>query len=76
MFLRQEIDLRTFASLNDDDLKEIGIQTFGARKKLILLANSKTTMKSVSVEISAQECLPTPAIAPFSEAKQAFQQKW
>ncbi len=39
LFLRQEIDLRTFATLTDDDFKEIGIQTFGARKKLQLLAN-------------------------------------
>ena len=38
VFLRNEIDLRTFASLTDEDLKEIGIPTFGARKKLLLLA--------------------------------------
>ena len=41
LFLRHEIDLDTFATLTDDDLKEIGIQTFGARKKMKLLANSK-----------------------------------
>ena len=35
---RHEIDLPTFASLTDEELKEIGIPTFGARKKLLLLA--------------------------------------
>jgi len=38
VFLRHEIDLPTFASLTDEELKEIGIPTFGARKKLLLLA--------------------------------------
>ena len=41
VFLRHEVDLATFATLTEQDLKEIGIQTFGARKKLLLLANSK-----------------------------------
>ena len=40
LFLRHEIDLETFAQLNEPDLKEIGVQTFGARKKLACLANS------------------------------------
>ena len=38
VFLRHEIDLPTFAMLTDEELKEIGIQIFGARKKLLLLA--------------------------------------
>ena len=38
LFHRHEIDLPTFASLTDEELKEIGIPTFGARKKLLLLA--------------------------------------
>ena len=40
LFLRHEIDLETFAQLSEPDLKEIGVQTFGARKKLACLANS------------------------------------
>jgi len=36
LFLQQEIDLATFATLNDQDLKELGISTFGARKKMLL----------------------------------------
>ena len=43
IFLRHEIDLATFATLTDLDLKEIGIQTFGARKKILLLTISKYT---------------------------------
>jgi len=39
VFLRHEIDLPTFITLTDDELKEIGIHTFGARKKLLLLAS-------------------------------------
>jgi len=38
IFVRHEIDLPTFATLTDEELKEIGIPTFGARKKLLLLA--------------------------------------
>jgi len=38
VFLHHEIDLPTFVTLTDDELKEIGIHTFGARKKLLLLA--------------------------------------
>ena len=41
LFIRHEVDLQTFATLTEQDLREIGIQTFGARKKLLLLANSK-----------------------------------
>ena len=41
LFVRHEVDLQTFATLTEQDLREIGIQTFGARKKLLLLANSK-----------------------------------
>ena len=44
LFLRHEVDLQTFATLTEQDLREIGVQTFGARKKLLLLANSKFTI--------------------------------
>merc|ERR1719397_1622658 len=37
VFRRHEIDLPTFSSLTDEELKEIGIPTFGARKKLLLI---------------------------------------
>ena len=41
LFVRHEVDLQTFATLTEQDLREIGVPTFGARKKLLLLANSK-----------------------------------
>jgi len=31
-----QIDLTTFLTLTDDDLKELGIVTFGARRKMLL----------------------------------------
>ncbi|XP_046885233.1 protein bicaudal C homolog 1-B-like isoform X2 [Hypomesus transpacificus] len=36
VFQQQEIDLQTFLSLTDQDLKELGITTFGARRKMLL----------------------------------------
>ena len=43
IFVRNEVDLSTFLALTEDDLKEIGIPTFGARKKLLLLAKETKT---------------------------------
>ncbi|KAL2078239.1 hypothetical protein ACEWY4_025924 [Coilia grayii] len=36
VFQQQEIDLQTFLTLTDHDLKELGITTFGARRKMLL----------------------------------------
>lgn len=36
LFQQQEIDLPTFLTLTDQDLKELGISTFGARRKMLL----------------------------------------
>ncbi|XP_056332799.1 protein bicaudal C homolog 1-B isoform X2 [Danio aesculapii] len=36
IFQQQEIDLQTFITLTDPDLKELGITTFGARRKMLL----------------------------------------
>ncbi|XP_043119622.1 protein bicaudal C homolog 1-B isoform X2 [Puntigrus tetrazona] len=36
IFQQQEIDLQTFVTLTDSDLKELGITTFGARRKMLL----------------------------------------
>ncbi|XP_040578409.1 protein bicaudal C homolog 1 isoform X2 [Lepeophtheirus salmonis] len=38
LFLRHEIDLQTFTTLTENDLKEIGVCTFGARKKILLVS--------------------------------------
>ncbi|XP_059803406.1 protein bicaudal C homolog 1-like isoform X1 [Hypanus sabinus] len=36
IFQQQEIDIQTFLTLTDQDLKELGITTFGARRKMLL----------------------------------------
>ncbi|MGH0115519.1 UNVERIFIED_CONTAM: hypothetical protein FKN15_024849, partial [Acipenser sinensis] len=36
VFQQQEIDLQTFLTLTDQDFKELGITTFGARRKMLL----------------------------------------
>ncbi|XP_059175856.1 protein bicaudal C homolog 1-B-like isoform X2 [Physella acuta] len=36
LFQQQEIDLCTFLTLSDHDLRELGISTFGARRKMLL----------------------------------------
>lgn len=33
-FLEQEIDVETFMSMSDNDLRELGVNTFGARRKM------------------------------------------
>ena len=48
VFLRHEVDLHTFATLTDEELKEIGIPTFGARKKLLLLARETKKKYGIS----------------------------
>ncbi|KAF4788699.1 hypothetical protein TURU_158042 [Turdus rufiventris] len=41
VFQQQEIDLQTFLTLTDQDLKELGITTFGARRKMLLAISAK-----------------------------------
>ncbi|XP_046907579.1 bicaudal C homolog 2 [Hypomesus transpacificus] len=36
VFHQQEIDYQTFLTLSDEDLKEVGVSTFGARRKMLL----------------------------------------
>ena len=36
LFQSNEIDIVTFRTLTDSDLKEIGITAFGARRKILL----------------------------------------
>jgi hypothetical protein len=40
-FTEHEIDLTTFASLTDADLREIGINTVGARRKMLWVSSGK-----------------------------------
>ncbi|XP_065653846.1 protein bicaudal C homolog 1-like isoform X2 [Hydra vulgaris] len=53
-FQKEEVDLSTFMSLTDDDLKELGVSTFGARKKM------SNAMKELNKRSSSiQDHLPT-----------------
>lgn len=45
-FIEQEVDLSTFLTLSDDDLKELGVKTFGARRKMLLAIQSLTEMRA------------------------------
>jgi protein bicaudal C len=36
LFAEQEVDLATFLMLSEADLRELGVQTFGARRKMVL----------------------------------------
>uniref|UniRef100_I3JBG7 Bicaudal C homolog 2 n=1 Tax=Oreochromis niloticus TaxID=8128 RepID=I3JBG7_ORENI len=54
VFEQQEIDYQTFLTLSDEDLKEVGVSTFGARRKM-LLAISGESRKRLS---------DTPAVKP------------
>ena len=62
LFVRHEVDLQTFATLTEQDLREIGVPTFGARKKLLLLANSKFFLLEVKSLYQTtgmlQKCMP------------------
>lgn len=46
-FLEQEIDLQTFVTMSDNDLREMGVNTFGARRKMSMaikeLSGNKTS---------------------------------
>lgn len=41
VFTQHEIDLTTFGTLTDHDLMEIGINAFGARRKILLAISGK-----------------------------------
>ncbi|KAG2455755.1 BICC1 protein, partial [Polypterus senegalus] len=49
IFEQQEIDFQTFLTLTDEDLKEVGISTFGARRKMLLAISdlNKTKKKKL-----------------------------
>ncbi|XP_072164676.1 protein bicaudal C homolog 1-like [Diadema setosum] len=56
VFQQQEIDLSTFLTLTDKDLKELGITTFGARRKMLLAISdlNKTNKESFGPSSSHQ----------------------
>ncbi|KAI4897789.1 hypothetical protein NFI96_022081, partial [Prochilodus magdalenae] len=48
VFQDQEIDYQTFLTLSEEDLKEVGVSTFGARRKMLLAISdlNKSKMKA------------------------------
>ncbi|XP_041654142.1 bicaudal C homolog 2 [Cheilinus undulatus] len=56
VFEQQEIDYQTFLTLSDDDLKEVGVSTFGARRKMLLAISDLNRSK--------RRLSDTPAVKP------------
>ncbi|XP_028272299.1 bicaudal C homolog 2 [Parambassis ranga] len=56
VFEQQEIDYQTFLTLSDDDLKEVGVSTFGARRKMLLAISDLNKSK--------RRLSDTPAVRP------------
>uniref|UniRef100_A0A8C9YUM3 Bicaudal C homolog 2 n=1 Tax=Sander lucioperca TaxID=283035 RepID=A0A8C9YUM3_SANLU len=56
VFEQQEIDYQTFLTLSDEDLKEVGISTFGARRKMLLAISDLNKSK--------RRLSDTPAVKP------------
>ncbi|XP_041709478.1 bicaudal C homolog 2 [Coregonus clupeaformis] len=56
VFQQQEIDFQTFLTLSDEDLKEVGVSTFGARRKMLLAISDLNKSKRKLSE--------TPAVKP------------
>ncbi|CAG06251.1 unnamed protein product, partial [Tetraodon nigroviridis] len=56
IFEQQEIDYQTFLTLSDEDLKEVGVFTFGARRKMLLAI--------AELNKSKRRLSDTPAVKP------------
>ncbi|XP_076594918.1 bicaudal C homolog 2 [Chaetodon auriga] len=56
VFEQQEIDYQTFLTLSDEDLKEVGVSTFGARRKMLLAISDLNKSK--------RRLSDTPAVKP------------
>ncbi len=46
-----QIDLQTFLTLTDQDLKELGITTFGARRKMLLAISGTNKEEHVFITL-------------------------
>lgn len=57
IFQEQEVDLPTFMTLTEEDLKELGINTLGARKKMLLTIQGLKNNRNVE----AKQSNPGPA---------------
>lgn len=41
LFFLHQIDYQTFLTLSEEDLKEVGVSTFGARRKMLMAISGK-----------------------------------
>ncbi|TSQ35301.1 Bifunctional heparan sulfate N-deacetylase/N-sulfotransferase 1 [Bagarius yarrelli] len=53
LFQKQEIDYQTFLTLSEEDLKEVGVSTFGARRKMLMAISDLTKSKLKVLEAPA-----------------------
>lgn len=62
-FIVQGIDIKTFTLLTGEDLLELGINTFGARKRLLLAINQlKNENPSINEWHLISECKDIPSL--------------
>ena len=77
LFQQQEIDLSTFLTLTDQDLRELGVSTFGARRKMLLAITDLNKRKSmmnnndVNYEESSSQQQHMSTMSPASLMSQA-----
>ncbi|XP_053342932.1 bicaudal C homolog 2 [Clarias gariepinus] len=53
VFQEQEIDYQTFLTLSEEDLKEVGVSTFGARRKMLMAISELNKNKMKVLEAPA-----------------------
>ncbi|MCI4381611.1 hypothetical protein PGIGA_G00254020 [Pangasianodon gigas] len=53
VFQEQEIDYQTFLTLSEEDLKEVGVSTFGARRKMLMAISDLNKSKMKVPEVPA-----------------------
>lgn len=72
VFQQQEIDLPTFMTMNDNDLRMLGISTFGARRKMLLaitdLNHQKSQPTTTTTAAAATATITTNNSFPANEA--------
>ncbi|CAG13282.1 unnamed protein product, partial [Tetraodon nigroviridis] len=74
VFQQQEIDLQTFLTLTDQDLKELGITTFGARRKMLLAISGRPELLRDGQGCPAWRRSFTPLFRPLLWIQHMFQQ--
>lgn len=52
-FLEQEIDLQTFSTMSDNDLRELGVNTFGARRKMSMAIKELNGQRSNQISTAS-----------------------